>query len=501
MSDQPVGDQPVGRTGSALIWRTVQMGGTKVIFLVRLLVLARLLTPDDFGLVTIGVSAIAFLMSVTNFGMVEALVQGEDADEQRYHAAWTINVSRAFIVSFGVFIFAPLVAQIFDEPRSVNIVRVLAFRPLLDALASMKVAGLTRNLHFRPLAILNLINGLSNLVVSIVLALFFGVWGLVIGALAGSAAYLIVSYIVAPYRPKLVFDREIARPLLQFGRWIYLTSLVVMIGGNVLQVAISRQLGAAELGLYYLATQIAFLPYEVAREVVGSVAFPLYSRLQKNLAQAVVTFRAVFASMAALLYPICALIIALAPTLVEEVLGDGWEGTAPIIRVLTLAAVIGLLADTTAPVFQGLGKPNRITVVELVQSLILIASVWTLAASFGVVGAAAAWIPAYLAAQIVSAYFLVKMLDRPFSGLAKPLLAITLVSIISALAAAAIDSFINGLVGFILAAGISAAIALGLTLAFEKWFDLGLFGKLAMFFPQIGRIIGLAPAEIEATSG
>jgi len=476
------------------------MGGTKVVFLVRLVVLARLLTPDDFGLVTIGVSAIAFLLSLTNFGMIEALVQGEDVDDQRYHAAWTINVSRAFLVSVGVFLFAPLVAQIFDEPRSVDIVRVLAFRPLLDALASMKVAGLTRNLHFRPLAILNLIKAVANLVISVVLALLFGVWGLVIGTLAGSVAYLLVSYLVAPYRPKLVFDREIARPLLQFGRWIYLTSLVVMIGGNVLQVAISRQLGAAELGLYYLATQIAFLPYEVASEVVGSVAFPLYARLQKNLEQAVITFRAVFVSMAALLYPLCALIIALAPTLVEEVLGPSWEGTAPIIQVLTVAAVIGLLADTTAPIFQGLGRPSRITVVEFVQSSILIASVWTLAGNFGVVGAAAAWIPAYLIAQIVSVFFLVRLLERPFSGLGKPLVTITLISVVSAIAAATIDNMINGLPGFIIAAGISAVITLGLILAAERWFNLALLNKIAMFFPQMNRLIGFVSAETKMTS-
>jgi O-antigen/teichoic acid export membrane protein len=273
-----------------------------------------------------------------------------------------------------------------------------------------------------------------------------------------------------------------------------------MIGGNFLQVAISRQLGAAELGLYYLATQIAFLAYEVASEVVGSVAFPLYARLQNNLEQAVVTFRAVFTSMAALLYPLCALIIVLAPTLVEEVLGPQWNGTAPIIQVLSLAAVLGLLADSTAPIFQGLGQPNRITVVEFVQSSILIASVWTLAGNFGVVGAAAAWIPAYLAAQIVSAYFLVKLLAQPFSGVGKPLVIITLISIISAILAYIIDNFVSGLAGFIIAAVTSAVITLGLMIAAEKWFNLALFTKIAMFFPQINRLLGFFSTKIKMTS-
>jgi O-antigen/teichoic acid export membrane protein len=230
------------------------------------------------------------------------------------------------------------------------------------------------------------------------------------------------------------------------------------------------------------------------------VAFPLYARLQNNLEQAVVTFRAVFTSMAALLYPLCALIIVLAPTLVEEVLGPQWNGTAPIIQVLSLAAVLGLLADSTAPIFQGLGQPNRITVVEFVQSSILIASVWTLAGNFGVVGAAAAWIPAYLAAQIVSAYFLVKLLVQPFSGVGKPLVIITLISIISAILAFIIDNFVSGLAGFIIAAVTSAVITLGLMIAAEKWFNLALFTKIAMFFPQINRLLGFFSTKIKMTS-
>ena len=220
-------DTPLTQAGSALVWRAVQLGGVKVIFMVRLLVLAWLLTPEDFGLMAIAVTAIGFFLNVTDIGMIPALVQGADVNEKQYNAAWTVNVSRALLITLAVILAAPLITQIFAEPRAINIIRVLALRPLLEALASIKVADLTRNLKFYPLAMIKLGEGLMNIIVSIALAPSLGVWALVIGTLVGSTTYLLMSYLFAPHRPKLLFDQSSIRPLIRFGRWVFATSLII----------------------------------------------------------------------------------------------------------------------------------------------------------------------------------------------------------------------------------------------------------------------------------
>jgi O-antigen/teichoic acid export membrane protein len=228
---------------------------------------------------------------------------------------------------------APVITQLYNEPAATNIMRALALRPLIVSLSSIKVADLTRELQFRPLAILHLVEVVVNAAISVALATTYGVWGLVIGTLAGSLARLGGSYVIAPHRPKLLFISSAVQPLLNFGRWILLTSLVVTLAGTTLSIVISRRLGAAELGLYYLASQIAFLPYEASHEIVGSVAFPLYARLQNKAEQAAQTFRAVFSSMMALLFPVAALIIILAPTIVAEMSwGQSGRGLARSFR-------------------------------------------------------------------------------------------------------------------------------------------------------------------------
>jgi O-antigen/teichoic acid export membrane protein len=482
--------KPLNLAGSAFIWQGLQLLGGKAIYFLRLIIMARLLSPDDFGLMAIAVSAVGIMMSVTNLGMVPALVQGQEIDEQVHNVAWTVRLTRASLVTLVVFLAAPLIASLFSEPRATDIIRVLAFRPFIDALASIKMAGLMRKLHFRPLTILGITQALLNTGVSIALAQTYGVWALVLGTLAGAVWYSALSYAVAPYRPRLSFERQTTESLIRFGRWIFVTSLIAMAGAYVLRVTISRQLGTADLGLYYLAAQIAFLPAEIASEVVGVVAFPLYARLQANLAQVAHVFRMVFTGTAALLYPACALIIALAPTLVNDVLGPDWQGTVPVIRILTLATMIGLFGEVTGPVFNGLGQPHRVTVIEAIQSVIIIVSVWWLAGAYGLIGAAFAWMPAIVTSQFFSAAFMRQMLEKPFQGLRAPILTIISVSGLGALIAYGVDQMIPGLFGFIMAGLIGVTVTGLLLWISDKRFNLGFARDLALVFPQLASLLG-----------
>ncbi len=480
------------RAGNALLWQAAQHFGVKAIFLVRLLVLARLLSPDDFGLLAISSVVIDVLLRVTNFGMIPALVQRVEADRDHYDAAWTVGVLRALAITSVTILAAPLVARLFDEPRATDIIRVLALRPLVDAGASIQVARLTRNLNFRSLAFIELPKALANTLVAIASARWLGVWSLVAGALGGSVAYLIASYIAAPHRPRLSLELNAARSLARFGQWIFLTSLAAMAGQSVLRLVISRQLGAAELGLYYLAASLAFLPAELASQVVGQVAFPFYARLQTDTSQASLAYRTILTSLSALLIPGCALLIALATSLVENLLGPEWQGTAGIIRVLALASAVGFLGDTIVPILQGTGRPDRILMVVGAQSSILIALAWVLADRYGVVGAAMAWLPATGLAQVLGVLFLRQVLPQPFADLGAPIGATVAVSGVAAVIALGVDPVIPGIPGFLLAGLIGVVLAGASLWVLERRFALGLADGLVRAFPQVAALVGLS---------
>jgi O-antigen/teichoic acid export membrane protein len=221
-----------------------------------------------------------------------------------------------------------------------------------------------------------------------------------------------------------------------------------MLGQSLLRVVISRQLGATELGLYYLAASLAFLPTDIAAQIVGEVAFPFYARLQNDILKATEAFKVILTSLAFLLLPMSALLISLAPSMVNNVLDERWIGTVLVIQVLTLANIIDMFGGTISPILKGIGHPDKVLVMETVQTLSLILIVWEFTKSFGVVGAALAWLPSVSLSQFVGYFYLRKILHNPFSNLGKPFTAIVFVSLLGAAVAYETSSVIPGLLWF-----------------------------------------------------
>ena len=460
------------RTGTALLWRSAQQFGSHLIDLMRLVVLARLLAPDDFGLLALALVPLELLLTATNFGMVAALVQRQENDARHYDTAWTVGMYRSLAVSALVFLAAPAIASLAGEPRVTDLIRLLAVAPLLEATASIRLADLTRKLDFRSLAGVEIAKAVANFAAAALLAPLVGVWALVIGRIFGALVYTVASYLRAPYIPRLRVDRKAASSLIRFGRWMLLTGLIAVAGSAVLRLLVSRHLGAAELGLYYLAFRIAMLPADIAGQVVGAVSFPAFATIQHDLERTRQALRGALTGITVLLAPVCLLMIALAPSLGEALLGPEWSEAAPLLRLLSLAALVGILGEIVVPVFNGFGKPSRVTALEATQSLLMIALLWPLVRSEGLLGAALAWLPAIFLSQILAIAFMRNLLPGSFAGLWHRLLAILASAAAAASLAWWIDRQIAGLLGLLLA---SAAGALASALL-VWWLD----GRLGM---------------------
>jgi O-antigen/teichoic acid export membrane protein len=219
----------------------------------------------------------------------------------------------------------------------------------------------------------------------------------------------------------------------------------------------------------------------------------LFARLQNNLQQAAKAFQAMLTGLAALLLPVCALIIILSPVLVREILGAQWAGTEPVIQILTVVTMIGLLGDTTIPLVKGFGQPNRVTQIEFLQSGTIIALVWLLTTRFGVIGAALAWIPAIILVQVLCIYFVRKIFRSSLTEIKKPLLGILAATGLGALPAIAIITRLPNIFGLVIAGAAAALVTALLLWAFDRRFSLGLMNNLAIVFPQIAPFLRISP--------
>lgn len=458
----------------AIGWRASQQAGIQLIYFARLLILARLLAPEAFGLLAISMLALTVLLSLSDLGVVPALVQRTHARRDEQDAAWTIGLIRALGIVAVLVVAAPVIAALFGDPRATPIIRVLAMRAVLEALGSIGIVRLTRDFRFRELAMIHVPAALLDAGVAISLASSMGVWALVAGTLVGTASATALSYVLAPHRPRLVFNLAAAAPLVRYGRWMLGTSVLGLAGSSAVQLVISRRLGVAELGLYFLATKIAFLPADAASTVLGSVGFPLYASLQDDERSTTATLRSMMTVLALVLFPVYVLMIVLAPSLAEA-LGSRWAGTAPLIQIVGIAALGGVYADSALPLLLGLGRPHHAMAVSGIQTAVLLLALVPLTHVFGVVGAAAAWLPAYAAAQVGSYFFVRQAIRHPLAGAGRALLALLTIALVGGAVAALARVWFDGLVALIggIMLGLGSAVFL-LRLA-SRHMDFGLW--------------------------
>ena len=471
--------------GAAVRWRSMGLAGSKVIALARSLVLAWLLVPDDFGLFAIAFVPLDLMLGVTDVGMIPALVQRREVQALDYHVAWTVGLVRGLAISLVLMVLASMFASVFGDVRAAAIIRALALRPLIAASGSILVAQLERELRYRSLASIDLVTALVNTAVAVLLAPSMRVWALVVGTLAGALAGTITSYVVAPHAPRLALDGERARSLMTFGRWVLAGGVVAIIGESVLMATITRTLGIGATGLYSLAASVALAPAAMVGSAIRGVAFAVHARAFPDLRQVGRVFRASLSAMIVLLLPTYAILLVLAPAIVERLFDARWQGTAPVIQLLAVAGLLGLVFDATTAMLAGAGRVRAVSLLSLAYAAIVSAAVWPLTRRFGVEGAAFARIAADAAVVIGCVALVRTVLTTPFRGLGPSLCSVLIASCVGATVAWLVTQ--SSPLPVAVVAGVMAGLTVAVLLLwlFDRWLHLGLRDVAALVIPAL----------------
>ena len=475
------------RAGSAVVWRSAALAGEKLIFLVRLIILARILAPSDFGMVAIGMAAMVLMVTLTDLGIVSALVQKPARDKSHLDTAWTLSVVRGGLVALVLFFAAPVIAGAFGEPAARPFVQAMAVTFVLRATASIGIAQLNRELHFRSLACMGLATAVVNTIVAVALASSLGPWSLVWGSIAGAVTFLTTSFIAAPYRPRFRLDFDAVRSIIRFGRWIFLIGILAVLSDITLRLIITRQLGVAELGIFFMAARLGFLPAQLISEIIGTVAFPVYAHLQDNQQKAAGIYRKLLLATSAMMIPVCTVFLFLTPAIVTGLLGERWQGTIVVLQFLIASTVVGIIVESLAPLMKGIGRPAKLVWMDSVQFLVLVSLGGVLVGRLGLTGAGLAWLGSILAQQFVAYFYARDLLGEPFRGVGRVFLAICLSAAVAVAIAMGVVNTVNGVTGILAAAAGALVSALLVMFFLDKRLDLGLREILTEPFPWAAR--------------
>jgi len=379
--------------------------------LARLIILARILAPHDFGLLGIALLTMATLETFSQTGFQTALIQKKEDIRSHLDAAWTVLILRGFILFAILYLIAPYAATFFNAPEAKPIIQVIGFSVLLQAFTNIGVIYFQKELEFNKEFIYQFAGILADFIVAVSAVLILrNVWALVFGLLAGNAARFTVSYLIHPYRPHLSSDWGKAKELFGFGRWILGSSILVFLITQGDDIFVGKLLGVAALGFYQMAYRISNMPATEITHVISQVTFPAYSKLQDDISNLREAYLKVLQLTAFLSFPITGLIFVLAPDFTMIFLGEKWMPIVPAMVVLALWGLIRSIGATTGPIFQGVGKPGIATKLQFARLILLVIIIYPLTIKWGILGASLAVLLSILPVEPVTFYLTIKII-------------------------------------------------------------------------------------------
>lgn len=356
-------------------FRMVQRG----IGFVSTVILARLLVPEDFGIVAMAMTVYALVDMIGEFGFDLALIQNQNAERRHYDTAWTFNVVYRSLGAIALAFAAPAVAGAFEEPRLEAVVQVIAVVALVQGFENIGIVAFRKEIRFNLEFYFRLAKKLVAFVVTVTLAfLLQNYWALVFGILASHIASTALSYIMHPYRPRPSFSAT--KELFSFSGWVFANSMVrygKMHGPDIL---LGKLVGSGGLGIYRIAREVATLPTTELYAPIMRVVFPGFSQISHNQSRLREAYLSMQGVVATVTLPAGVGIIVLADPLVRLLLGTQWLAAIPVIQIIGLHGLIQVLHGNRFSLFMALGQPYWVAFMNLLQiAIVLPLMAWWLA--------------------------------------------------------------------------------------------------------------------------
>jgi PST family polysaccharide transporter len=320
-------------------------------------ILARLLSPEEFGLIgmVLGVNGVVGIFN--ELGLSTATVQRQTITQQQVSNLFWVNVGVSGFVSLASCSIAPLLAMFYKEPRVTWIMVGLSFMFLLTGSTVQHRAVLTRQMRFSAIAIIEVSSMFAGFVAACLLAwVGFGYWALVAQQLTNSLAGLVLTWIVSKWRPDRPRRNSGMRPLLSFGAHLTIADFIARVATNSDNLLIGRFFGAVQLGLYTRASVLLARPLDQVMTPLNAVMDPVLARLQSDPERYRRTFLRTLNALAMLTIPFSASCMALSRPLVLVVLGPKWTAVIPLFSAYTLVAISFPLGSVVSLLYQSQGR-------------------------------------------------------------------------------------------------------------------------------------------------
>lgn len=374
------------QTISGMLWSAIQRFGTMIISFVSNIVLARLLSPDDYGCIGLLTIFIVLAETFVNGGFGAALIQKKNATQEDYSTVFYWNILVAILLYVVLFFIAPYVAVFYKIPLLSSVLRVQGIILIIHALSIVQLNILRKQLQFKKLSVIQIVASIISVVIAIILAYEgFGVWTLVVQQLLMAFIVTVILWLTTVWKPTLCFSIKSFKELFGYGAFLLLSDLLNALCNNLQGLIIGRKYSAVDMGFYSQARKLETIPTTSISQVVNLVAFPVYSKLQDNKEQLYLAVQKSSRMMNFLNFPLMILLVVIAEPLIVFLYSDKWMESIPYFQILCLSGLVNCVQSINYQVVCAIGKSKLIFRWNVLKRIVGITSI-LVGMNFGVKG-------------------------------------------------------------------------------------------------------------------
>ncbi len=371
------------------IWLGISGVVINFLTLGRSIVLARLLTPDIFGLMSLALIVFRSIETFTRPGIVDALIHRQEDFEEGKDTAFVILVVRGILLALVIVAAAPFIAKFYDQEDLTLMLIIMSLSFIINGFVNVSIVARIKNIDFKNIAYLDQLLEFSNTVIIIILAFYFrNIWALVVAHVLSAVAYVLLSYTLIPGRMSFKFNLKLAKELFKYGKFITGISIVLYFSSQLDNAFIGKILGIEQLGYYVLAFTTANYATTYISKLSSRILFPVYSKIQDDVEKVRNIFLQIFELIILIVLPMATGLALLAVEVMPLVYGEKWLPSAEPLKILCIFGVARSVVSLIGYLMNGLGKPQYDFYLAIGRTILILILIYPMTVEYGLDGAA-----------------------------------------------------------------------------------------------------------------
>lgn len=419
------------KTLSGLLWSFGDLMGNQGSQFIIQIILARMLLPEDFGLIGMIIIFVAISNSISDSGFTQALIREQKVTQTDYSTVFYFNIGVSMFIYTVLYLTAPLISSFYAQPELTGLIRVLSLGVIINSFAIIPRAMFTKEVNFK-------VQAKANLAASIISGFFavgaafsgLGVWSLVIRQLSMGGMQSIFLSFSRKWMPSMVFSLESFKRLFRFGWKLLVSGLIDTIYTNIFFLIIGKQYSAKSLGFYTNASKFSDVAAQTLTASLQRVTYPVLSSLQNDENRLKQAFRKIIKLSGFIIFPVMAGIAAIAEPLIHLVLGEQWAGMVVYFQFLCIAGMLYPIHAINLNILQVRGRSDLFLYLEIakvtVLSLLIVLVLWF---KLGIMGLVAVIVINSYVALYFNTYFSAREISYSIKEQVKDLFPMYLISL------------------------------------------------------------------------